>query len=353
MPTRIRQRGFPIGNVRFDLIVALLASWFVIGLYLDGWAHNHGRVDETFFTPYHAVLYSGYAAVGAFLIIAHFRNVNRGYAWLRALPKGYMLSLVGVVIFGIAGAADMLWHEAFGFEEDLEQLLSPSHLALASGAFLFLTGPVRATWRRSRASGWGDLLPVLLALSIIMSLLTFFIQYASPFDNATNLIGFRPGRAWIVDHVGITSAMMYTGILIATLLFTMRRFRLPFGAVTFMVSINVGLMYWLHSYDDSEYLLLLALGPIVGLIGDALIYFTRPSSKNTIALRVFGFAMPFVFMLTYMLLTAQIGVNLWNRGLWWEIHMWLGVPFSAGIGGLFLSYLLVAPQIEMDDDTES
>jgi hypothetical protein len=37
--------------------------WFVAGLYLDGWAHNHGKVDNTFFTPWHAVFYSGYVAI--------------------------------------------------------------------------------------------------------------------------------------------------------------------------------------------------------------------------------------------------------------------------------------------------
>jgi hypothetical protein len=26
------------------------------GIFLDGWAHAHGRVDESLFTPWHAVL---------------------------------------------------------------------------------------------------------------------------------------------------------------------------------------------------------------------------------------------------------------------------------------------------------
>src|SRR5690349_306769 len=51
-----------IGGIGFDRLMMVLCCWFVGGLYLDGWAHDHGMVDKTFFTPWHAVLYSGYFA---------------------------------------------------------------------------------------------------------------------------------------------------------------------------------------------------------------------------------------------------------------------------------------------------
>ena len=56
----------------------------MIGLFVDGYAHNHGMVDSTFFTPYHALLYSGILAVGLFLGINQYRNVGRG---LRFQPR--------------------------------------------------------------------------------------------------------------------------------------------------------------------------------------------------------------------------------------------------------------------------
>ena len=43
------------------------------GVFLDGWAHAHGKVDRTFltcFTPWHAALYSGYLSVALFLVIS-------------------------------------------------------------------------------------------------------------------------------------------------------------------------------------------------------------------------------------------------------------------------------------------
>ena len=92
----------PAHSLRFDTAAVILSGWFIFGMFLDGHAHNHGRVDNTFLTPWHAVLYSGYAAMGLLLVGMHFRNVMKGYPWRRALPVGYMPALAGVLIFGIA-----------------------------------------------------------------------------------------------------------------------------------------------------------------------------------------------------------------------------------------------------------
>ena len=43
-----------IGGSGYDWTVVLLSVWFVGGLILDGWAHNHIPELESFFTPWHA-----------------------------------------------------------------------------------------------------------------------------------------------------------------------------------------------------------------------------------------------------------------------------------------------------------
>ncbi len=43
-----------------DWIFMLSSCWLIGGLYLDGWAHLHFPELETFFTPWHGVLYSGF-----------------------------------------------------------------------------------------------------------------------------------------------------------------------------------------------------------------------------------------------------------------------------------------------------
>jgi Tol biopolymer transport system component len=178
-----QQKKLPLGGTRFDWIVTILCTLLTGGAFLDGWAHNHGRVDNTFFTPWHAALYSGYALGAAFLFFSLVRNHAKGYPWREALPAGYGLSLLGAIIFGIGGVLDMIWHILFGIEVSIDALLSPTHLILGLGVILMLTGPVRAAWGRFPGAGgyrWLQLLPTVLSITLLLSIFTFFTQYAHP-----------------------------------------------------------------------------------------------------------------------------------------------------------------------------
>src|SRR5438094_9645302 len=92
-------------STRFDWAMAILSTVLVGGFYLDLWAHAHGRTDNTFFTPWHAVLYSMLAAVGVFLSITAWRMWRRGASWHQSLSAGYGLALLGTGRFGLAGTA--------------------------------------------------------------------------------------------------------------------------------------------------------------------------------------------------------------------------------------------------------
>ena len=59
----------------------------------------------------------------------------------------------------LAGVLDLAWHELFGFEVDVESLLSPTHLLLRAAGLLMLGGAdpfggarmsaiVAPSWRR-------------------------------------------------------------------------------------------------------------------------------------------------------------------------------------------------------------
>src|SRR5437588_240720 len=64
--TRAGQRpGYPAGGRGFDRAATALGGWLIGGVYLDGWAHRHRANLETFFTPWHAVLYAGFLALFA------------------------------------------------------------------------------------------------------------------------------------------------------------------------------------------------------------------------------------------------------------------------------------------------
>src|SRR2546427_10526047 len=101
-------RGY--ASTRFDWAMAILSTVLLGGLYLDLWAHAHGRTDNTFFTPWHAVLYAAMAVVGIFLGAPALRARQRGAAWRQTPPPGYGLSRIGVGLFAGGGGADLIWH---------------------------------------------------------------------------------------------------------------------------------------------------------------------------------------------------------------------------------------------------
>jgi hypothetical protein len=318
-------------SVRFDRLVSIFVCWFVIGLFIDGWAHNHGLVDKTFFTPWHALLYSGYAANAVLLLVTLVRNHLRGQRWSEAMPDGYQLSLLGVAMFAIGGVGDLLWHTLFGFEVGIEPLLSPTHLLLAFSSVLIMSGPLRAAMRRDipvESQSWATLLPAILSMTAILSVFTFFTSFVNPFVQTWTLqAAFDDGK-----ELGIASILLLAGIQMGLVLVALRRWKLPVGALTFVFTINVALM---GVFKDNYPLIPVAT--VAGLAADFLLWRLQPSMAHPDALRLFAFSVPVIFYLCYFIpIILSIGII-------WKIHLWLGSCVMAGIVGLGLSYVMIPP----------
>jgi len=320
----------PISSVWFDWAMAVLSGWYVGGLFLDGWAHNHDRVDSTFFTPWHGAFYSGFLVVALLIDLAMVRNILRGSSWMRAAPAGYELAAFGVPLFAFGGVFDLIWHQLFGFEVGIEPLLSPSHLLLATSMGLIVSAPLRAAWLREDSAprgviGW---LPALLSLAFTLSVITFLTQFGHPFVSvwASTMRGDDMGHA-----IGVLSVMLQASLLIGAALLMLRRWMLPPGSLTLLLGLNTLLMV---TQRDQYRLLPVAL--LGGVVADLLIAVLRPSAERPLALRLFAFAAPAALYLCYFLAIKFDGRMLWSTNLW------SGAVVLAGIVGLLLSYL-VAP----------
>jgi hypothetical protein len=331
--------GYPADSARFDRVVTLLLVWLTVGLFVDGYAHNHGAVDDTFFTPFHALLYSGLLAIGLFLGITQYRNIGRGYAFSRALPYGYGRSLIGVALFFAGGGFDFVWHSLFGFEASISALLSPAHLLLATAGFLIMSGPLRAAWRRREADiHWSSLLPVVLL--VVTLLMTFFTQFANPFTQGWILVrGTSGSNSWRTDVMGVSMILLPTAITMGVLLFALRRWRLPTGTVTFILTVNAAAMMFLNWGEMRFFWQLLLAAPLAGIVGDVLLRRLKPGRDNLLAWRMFAFVVPLVLYLVYFV------VLITRIGTWWEVHKWLGVTFLAAFVGVLLSYLATPPAL--------
>lgn len=324
---------YPEASQRFEWLVTIGGLWMIAGLYLDGWAHNNLSEElETFFTPWHAVLYSGFVFVALVLIITYLRNIRRRYDWRRALPPVYLLSLLGVVIFGLAGNLDFLWHELFGFEEDVEALLSPSHLALASGGILIFSSALRSQLQVASDKKRPTLM-ALLSLFVVLSLVTFFTQFANLFSHP-GVFADLPTQSdtfhWDVNL--IAHVLISVGVLLGFMLFALRRWQLPAGSLAVAIAGNSLMMFLMNWDDGSPYWPILIGALLAALLAEGLyqrwLLAGRPERQH-----VFSFLIAALYALlpmTALLLTAEI---------WWSVHMWLGVCVLAGFLGLGLSYL--------------
>jgi hypothetical protein len=327
------KREFPQSSVGFDWIVVLLEAWWVGGLFLDGWAHAHGKVDQSFFTPWHAILYAGFFVNALFFASVAWRNHTKGYTWKRSVPRGYEFAALGVGIFLVGGFLDLLWHLFFGIEKSLSATLSPTHLMLALGIFLAASGPWRAAWLRpptQQREHLVHLLPMLVSLAYVLSILTFFTQYANPIVNSWA----DKQTLQEMQELGVASILLATALLIGVVLLAIRRWRLPFGSFTIMLTINL-LLTSVLANPIPPVLFVAVLAVINGLLIDALNLALKPSVERVTALRLFAFLVPVVTEMIYFFAIQML------HGIAWVVHLWVGSIVLAGVVGLLLSYLLV------------
>ena len=323
----------PTSTVLFDGLMVVLGFWFMTGLFLDGSAHDRNLVDS-FFTPWHALLYSGFMANAIALFIVTWRNQARGYHLWMAIPAGYELSLVGAITFGIGGILDMLWHVTFGIEVSTEALLSPSHMILAIGLFLIVNGPFRAAWRRRDKllnKNWLGWLPMLFSLAFTFLLLTFFTFPMNPFFNvfASSL---RTGYS-VNDSVefGFPQMLVQAAIFMGCVLIAARRWKLPPGSVTFILTVNVLALSVISSRAST----FIPAAIATGVYADAFMLLLKPSIKHPMLFRIYAFSIPAVLYTLYFV-TLQA-----NGGVSWTLPFWSGTVVITGLVGLFLSYLMM------------
>lgn len=315
-------------------------SWLILGLSVDGWAHTNGR-PETFFTPWHGLFYSGFLATAWWMIWQASRH--------RPVPVGYGLGMVAVAIFAMGGVADLIWHQIFGIEVDLEALFSPSHLVLFSGALLIVTSPLRAAWHdpASLAPTFGEFLPTLLSATLTAATVSFILLPFSPFLTGAGSAGIyhflamesEMGRAdgWMVEaiqKVGLASFLITTLVLMAPLLMLARRWRLPFGTFTVLLGTVAVLMSGIGAFELAP----IALAAVIaGLVGDVLTGMLRPSSSRPGAFWPLAGAVPAALWLAYFILTAVFDE------LGWSVELWAGIAAMSAMAGFALALLMVPP----------
>jgi len=340
----------PRSSHRQDLVTVLLATWLIGGIGLDGWAHsNLERQLESFFTPWHAVFYSGFVATALWVLwLVQTRRADH-VTWTQAVPRGYGLGLVGVAVFAVGGVGDLLWHQVFGIETGIAALLSPTHLLLFTGVALILLAPFRAAWSSPEppSAGLLGLLPAFLSITLLTALVAFFFQYSSLFSidlafsasepvrvpqgQPPQLVGVFEAWAQDIQIKGIMAALVTSLLLVAPVLLMLCRWRLPFGAATILFLVVAAIIVALDEFRAWENLIGAAAA---GVAADAAIARLRPAPDRAGAFRAVGSLVPM----------AVIGCTflaaVWRFRLGWPAELWTGTVFFGGLAGYALAVLM-------------
>ncbi len=316
--------------------IAFFGTWMVGGLFLDGWAHQAEK-PETFFSPWHFILYSGFGAA-----VAYFTFRER---ILKKRTEGDRLTIVGLVVF-IAGAiGDGAWHEVFGIEVDLEALLSPTHLALMIGGLLMLGIAYRkesATAPRAERGDYSLVVTMTLAAAVTM----FFTQYFNVFAFS----GVWPTQGgndiWEVHAVG--SVFVMNAIVLGLVFLIVRDWTPPRWTFTFAFGALGAGMVLLQGPSDGPLLNIVAAAA-AGFVTDLLVVRLRPSRERVRASRAFSALVP---LTTWLLWFASLHLQ---DGVHWAAELWTGTIILAvleGVGLGLLAFPVRSPSLRSGPDPD-
>jgi len=133
------------------------------------------------------------------------------------------------------------------------------------------------------------------------------------------------------ESMGVVEILLESIFLVGMLLIVARRWRVPFGGFTAVLTLNAILM----SFQTDKFQFIPA-AVLAGLVADLLLQ-RRAAFESTLRLRLFAAVVPVVFSAAYF---AALALTL---GMGWTVHLWAGSIVLAGTAGWLLSYLVSPP----------
>ena len=222
---------FLIGSILTSLGILLVTvggSWDITNHLLSK--------PETFFSPPHALMYSGVTVtlIGAVLSFVGWKNLQK-------FKNSYFLSLkiklIGIGLLTGAGPFDFIWHSYFG----LDGLLSPPHFTLITGMFLCSVGGMIGISRYLKFHNSKSISKYLLILAVIpvwLSASGIISSLSLPFSS-TDFFQFNPEPTFAF----IIASLAYPFLISLSLFLIFRLSHYQFG----LMSILGGLFLLIYS----------------------------------------------------------------------------------------------------------
>jgi hypothetical protein len=331
---------------RWTLLGASL--WLVAGLQLDAFAHSTIPDLETFWTPWHAVMYSGIAACGItllWLLRSRLPDVVTYRSLLRETPSALRLPGIGMGLLLVGGGIDTLWHNLFGIEQNLEIFFSPSHYFIIAGMVLVAAGPALMLAASSASSArnlrGGD--AVLVVLSAVLASIPVQIYTLHASALAVPMLGTGEAEpvTFSVDALMFHTYVGSTVLLLVPVVLLARRWHLPLGAPTALVAAPAFMMCLVLGDPADVWLpvTITAATAVVELATRALVPAFRNLSADTRWI-VLGLVAPMaVWGAVLVVSTFMAGGPTWN------LHMISGLVALVGITGAGTAFVVRRIQV--------
>ena len=372
LPTlRVSGRPRPHAKLSEDAITIALAAYTLVALFWDGLRHNNLTGVDNFWSPPHIAMYLGLTAVGVWIAIVLLRY-QKGLDDLdwSAVPLGYGLAFVALPLAALAGPADFIWHQAYGFENQIDSTFSPPHQGLFYAGALLATIAAASAWQRRDvvAPSLREHLPVAVSVTSLVAVMLFVVHQIVPFygggvaatqdfqdDIASRADAFSPGADavhteglskalthygdeafpyyFFSTHASVAGILLFTAALMGAVLLMRRRWRIPVGTLTITFTFMALLWAMLSEYREAELIPALVLA---GVVGDLLL--TRLGGGRIGHIRLFAALLPLALWSLFFLCIA-----LFQGGLGWEATLWFGLLVTTSGLGYAMSLLVFPP----------
>jgi hypothetical protein len=341
-----------LGHRFHALMLGLIIVLQLAGL-IDARTHVFYGFDiQSFFVPAHYALYAGWLAVWMLLVGYASRQIRRGAQAADWLPPRYALAALGALLFGLAGALDVIWHTLLGFELNLEVLLSPAHLVLFSAfGLIYFSVLSHALYQYHRSPrkhqvSFKASLPLLIGVASLFHIVFwpawYFDPLAADYASQGALVGVRDAYNFIdygsptAEIAGVGGLLLTTLVLVPFIVLPLYRWRLPSGSLTFIfawVYLQRAVIVGVYSYLPA------VLG--AALVGEMIWAWMRRGGDARLAsplgYRLLAFSVPFTMFSLYFLIVA-----LMPNGVIWPVHLWAGSVWMAAVAGVLLTFAMIS-----------
>ena len=351
-----------IGEKYYDVIVLSLGLWCLTGLLIDAFAHISGTVDDTFFTPWHAVWYSGATAYGAYIFYALLPEegmshlIRHPFEALKGLEPQHKPGVYGIIIFGISGFGDMIWHETLGVESSLDILLSPTHIGLFIGLCMSVSAPIWSSWvdPESGTSGLKSQMLLIFGVGAFWSVALLMFRFANLWISPIQSFCYSGNLDFCYNEsyedalsFGLQSLYIQAGLTGAIVLIFLQRWTPARGTMFLILTFHTIGLYFYTTFDDNVIYMGLAWALIVEL---ALPLYNKWGPK---------FYIPFILATQVMVVLVSwfyrageiSGVNYWFENgdlhvlpFGWTIHSTIGVVVMCAAIGWIASVIGFPPE---------